>query len=228
MVSGIIVAAGKGRRMGAPYNKVFIKLLNKKIIEYTIRAFVNCKDIDEIILVIGAEDIEKCRKLFKRYHSVKVIAGGETRRASVLNGIEAASGEWVAIHDGARALITPKLISDAVKAGIAYGAATLGVPAKDTVKVINEDGTVKLTPDRTYLYMTQTPQVFEKELIKAAHEASGNLPATDDASLVERLGKPVKMVEGSYTNIKITTPEDLILAKGILKGVVKKVLRVKK
>lgn len=217
MVSGIIVAAGKGSRMGADINKVFLKLAQKTVIEYTLDAFEKCADIDETILVISRDDEKRCKELEKKYPDLKIVFGGAQRKDSVLNGINAASGDVVAIHDGARALITPELISKVVSDGKKYGAATLGVPSKDTVKIINDEKIVEQTPNRTYVYQTQTPQVFLKKLIKEAHEANKNEIATDDASLAEMYGKKVKMTEGSYENIKITTPEDLLLAEEIVK-----------
>lgn len=217
MTSGIIVAAGRGRRMGASVNKVLLTLNEKTIIEYTAEAFENCDDIDEIILVIGKDDKESFNEILKKHQKIKTVFGGDTRQESVLAGLKAASGDIAAIHDGARALITPELISKVIKDAKKYGAATLGVKSKDTVKIINSDGIVKLTTDREYTYQTQTPQVFDRMVIMSLH-TSNPKAATDDASLAENAGISVKMTEGSYENIKITTPEDLILAKGILKS----------
>lgn len=216
MVSGIIVAAGKGERMGAAVNKVLLKISEKSIIEHTTEAFENCADIDETILVIGKTDEEAFCDILKKYPNVRYVFGGKTRQESVLNGLNAAKGEYVAIHDGARALVSGELISKVVADGKKYGAATLGVPAKDTVKLVGADGFVENTTDRSRTYLTQTPQVFEKSIILAAHKANPGA-ATDDASLAERFGCKVKMTEGDYENIKITTPEDLISAKQILK-----------
>lgn len=216
MVSGIIVAAGKGTRMGAAVNKVLLKIFGKSIIEYTIEAFENCVDTDEIILVIGKDDEAEFCEILKKYPNVKYVFGGKTRRESVLNGLKAAESDYVAVHDGARALITPELISKVIADGKKYGAATLGVKAKDTVKLIDENGFVVHTTDRNSTYQTQTPQVFKKSLIISAHEQV-NDDATDDAALAEKMGIKVKMTDGCYENIKITTPEDLISAKEILK-----------
>ena len=216
MVSGIIAAAGKGRRMGAQINKVLLELNGKALIEYTIEAFEKCVDIDEIILVISKEDEESFKEILKRHPNVKVAFGGDTRKDSVLNGLEAACGDYAAIHDGARSLIEPALISKVIEDAKSFGAATLGVRAKDTIKIIGMDGIIKSTTDREYTYQTQTPQVFERKFIMSAHKKN-DYAATDDASLAELCGQAVKMTDGSYENIKITTPEDLILADGILK-----------
>lgn len=216
MVSGIIVAAGKGSRMGASTNKVLLKLGGKEIIEYTIEAFEKCRDIDEIILVISKAE-EKLFKDIKKRHNIITTFGGETRTDSVLNGLEAAHGDWAVIHDGARAMIEPELIKKVIDDARKFGAATLGVKAKDTIKIVDSNGIVKNTTDREYTYQTQTPQVFERSFIISAHKKNTSA-VTDDATLAELCGKQVKITEGSYENIKITTPEDLILADGILKG----------
>lgn len=217
MISGIIVAAGRGRRMGASENKVFLKLLGRTVIEHTVAVFEKCRDIDEIIVVTGKEDILRCKNLLKRTaKQLKIIAGGETRQQSVYNGIQAAEGDIVAIHDGARPLVTPELVSQAVDACRKYKAAALGVPAKDTIKLADADGFIEKTLERSRTYNIQTPQVFDKELIKKAHENGKDTEATDDCMLAEADGARVKIVDGSYENIKLTTPEDMTAAEAIL------------
>lgn len=216
MVSGIIVAAGKGERMKAPINKVFLKIGNCTILEYTVNAFLNCKKIDEIIIVTGKKYIGQCKEIFLNSSKpIKVISGGATRQQSVYNGICASNGDFVAIHDGARALILPEDIENVVNAGMKYNAATLGVPSKDTIKIINDAKFINTTPERKYVYQIQTPQVFKKEFIKSAHEKC-KIEATDDCMLAEAYGAKIIVVDGSYENIKITTPEDMILAEIIM------------
>ena len=218
MASGIIAAAGKGTRMGGSENKVFLKILGKTVLEHTVDAFFRCSEIEEIIIVTGKEDIDRCRELFKKSPKpVKVVCGGETRQKSVYNGIVEAKGDIVAIHDGARALIEPELIKKAIDECKICSAAALGVNVKDTIKIISKDGFIINTPEREFTYQIQTPQVFSRDLILKAHKEGENFAVTDDCALVERLGIPVKAVAGSYENIKLTTPEDMILAEGIMK-----------
>lgn len=217
MVSGIIVAAGRGTRMGASENKVFLKIKDKSILEYTVETFEECCDIDEIIIVTGECDIDRCKTIFAECKKpLKVVSGGDTRQQSVYNGILASKGEIVAIHDGARALITSQIIADTVLECRKYKAAAAGVMSKDTIKIITDDGFIKETTDRNRTYQIQTPQTFERQLILEAHERGKNVQVTDDCALAEALGIPVKVVSGSYENIKITTPEDIAIAEGIL------------
>lgn len=218
MISGIIVAAGSGRRMGAGENKVFLKLLGKTVIERTVEVFENCCDIDEIIVVTGEDDIERCNEILKGISKpLKIISGGETRQESVQKGINASKGEVLAIHDGARPLVTEKLISDAIKACKEYGAAAPGVAAKDTIKIADDDGFIEKTVERSRAYNIQTPQVFKREIIVKAHSLGKSTSATDDCMLAEAIGVRIKIVDGSYANIKVTTPEDMETAVGLLK-----------
>ena len=218
MVSGIIVAAGKGERMRAGINKVFLSIGKRTVLEHTVNAFLKCDKIDEIIIVTSNEYINQCKEMFPECEkNIKVVPGGETRQQSVYNGICAANGDVVAIHDGARALISAEEITRVAEEGIRSGAAALGVPAKDTVKIIDDDKYIKETPERRFVYQIQTPQVFKKELIKKAHEAKRSIEATDDCMLAEAIGIKVKVIDGSYENIKLTTPEDMLFAEMILK-----------
>lgn len=218
----MIVAAGKGTRMGASENKVFLKINEKTVLEHTVDAFFKCDEIDEIIIVTGKEDIKRCEELFPTPNkTLKVVCGGKERKNSVYNGIMASSGDIVAIHDGARALISEDLVHNAVVECKKYKAAALGVVAKDTIKIISEDGFIKETLDRKHTCQIQTPQVFDKDLIIKAHQMGENFEATDDCVLVEKIGIKVKIVQGSYENIKITTPEDMLLAEKILNSRIK-------
>ena len=220
MVSVIIAAGGKGTRMGADINKVYLKLSGKEILVHTIEAFQQNKNVDEVIVVTGECDIEKCKTLAQKHNLTKVsaiVCGGDTRQKSVYNGIIASKCDIVAIHDGARALISQEEINAVIADCKKYGAAALGVKVKDTLKA-SDDGFISKTVDRSNMYAIHTPQVFAREDIIKAHQAAQNLHATDDCGLAENIGIRIKITEGSYNNIKITTPEDMIMAEAILKG----------
>lgn len=214
MVSAIIVAAGKGQRMGAGMNKAYLTLCGKTVIETAVEPFLDCDVIDEIVIV--TDDLEKCRELFCGVSKVKtIVSGGATRQESVKNGLYSAHGDIAAIHDGARALITKEEIERVIDAAKRYGAAALGVKCKDTLKLVDGNGFIEKTQDREFLYQIQTPQVFKRSEILNLHEtARGEF--TDDCSVMESAGGKIKLVEGSYENIKITTPEDMEIAKNIL------------
>ena len=219
-VSGIIVAAGTGSRMGAGINKVYMPVADKCVLWYTVNAFYKSCAVDELVIVTGAEDIQKCRNLTEKFDiECKITEGGATRQDSVLNGLKAAGYDYAAVHDGARALITPEEVKNVINAAKEYGAAALGVRPKDTVKTSDSDGFIHKTVLRESAYLIQTPQVFlRKDLIKA-HEAAkfDGFSATDDCMLMERMGIKIKIVEGNYENIKLTTPEDMYTAERILK-----------
>ncbi len=220
-VSAVIVAGGRGRRMGADRNKVFLKMLSKEVICYTIEAFENNKNINEIVVVTGSDDIEECEELVCRcgFKKVKcVISGGATRQQSVLNGLEAADGDIVLIHDGARALVTDNEINNALEDCVEFGASAVGVSCKDTLKSV-KDGFILGTIDRENTYLIQTPQAFKLCEILDLHKraAAEGIEATDDCMIAEHYGLVVKISEGSYDNIKLTTPEDMIIGERILK-----------
>ncbi len=221
MISAVIVAGGQGKRMGAGFNKLFLKLCGKEIIAHTLSVFENCGVIDEIILVTGEGDkLLMCeiadREGFKKISAV--VEGGRERSDSVYNGLKAANGDIVAIHDGARCLVTEpeiiKVIEDAQK----YGAAALGVKVKDTLKSIDETGKITATVDREKTIQIQTPQVFRLSEIKELHKraAMENATVTDDCSVFERYGKDVYVTLGEYENIKITTPSDVAIGERII------------
>lgn len=214
MVSAVIVAAGQGRRMGAGINKAYLPLGGKTVLETTAEVFEKCKKTDEIIVV--TDDTEKCRELLKNIKKITaIVKGGATRQESVQNGIKECRGEFVAIHDGARPLVLSEDIENVICEAEKYGAAALGVKCKDTLKIADESGFIEKTADRNRLYQIQTPQVFKKEEIERLH-GEINAEVTDDCAVFEHFKKAVKIVEGSYDNIKITTPEDLIIAEKIL------------
>lgn len=215
-ITAIIVAAGNGTRMGGVINKVFLPLGEEAVIEHTLNTFSSCSMIDDIILVTRESDIELC----KNFKGIKVIAGGKTRQESVYNGLnEAESADIVVIHDGARALITKEIIENAIEDAKKYGASAVGVPCKDTLKSVDENGFIKATLDRDSTYQIQTPQIFKREEILKAHimAISDNFLGTDDCSLYEKYIGKIKVTKGSYDNIKLTTPDDMIIAKNILK-----------
>lgn len=224
-VSAIIVAAGKGKRMERNYNKQYIHLEGKPILAHTLKQFENHEKVDEIVIVVGQGEVEFCREtIAEKFNFSKVrtiVEGGAERYHSVHNGIKAVSEECevVLIHDGARPFVTGEIINESIASANTYGCSIVGMPVKDTIKIINEEGFVKETPKREDLWLVQTPQAFKKELILQAHQKreKENRSVTDDAMLVEALGLKVKMIKGSYENIKITTPEDLEIGQGILK-----------
>ncbi len=221
-VTAIIPAAGEGKRLNA--KKQFIELLGKPLLLTTASVFEECQAVDEIIVVVGEKDIELAKDILKSLKKVKsVIAGGVKRQDSVYNGLKEVVRETeddlVLIHDAARPLITREIVASAIDEAKVSGAAVVGVPAKDTVKTVDEARNVIETLEREKIWLVQTPQVFRYDLIKEAHERASRVKytATDDSKLVERLGISVKMVMGSYENFKITTKEDIVTAEAVLK-----------
>ncbi|HHV75297.1 MULTISPECIES: 2-C-methyl-D-erythritol 4-phosphate cytidylyltransferase [unclassified Thermoanaerobacterium] len=226
-ISAIVVAAGKGRRMGTKLNKVFLKLNGKPVLYYTLNVFEKLSELNEIILVVSNEDIDYCRReIIDKYNFKKVkqiVAGGMERQESVFNGLKAVNSrcDIVMIHDGARPFIDEATLKKGIEESKHHSAVGIAVPVKDTIKVVDDDNFVVDTPDRTNLMAIQTPQIFEYRLIYEAHlkAMEDGFLGTDDTVLVERLGHKVKLVEGSYRNIKITTPEDLIISEAFLKTI---------
>lgn len=219
--TAIVLAAGKGSRMKSDIPKQYMLINDKEVIYYSLKAFQD-SDVDDIILVTREEDIEYCRKdIVEKYHINKVkeiIAGGTERYWSVKNGLDAAVGtDYVLIHDGARPCLDNDMITRLMEDVLVSGACSLGVPAKDTIKVVDDEDYGIDTPDRQYLWQVQTPQAFiYEDLIHAYQEMEkeNNINVTDDTMIIERyLGRKSKMVFGSYSNIKITTPEDIFIAK---------------
>lgn len=218
--AAVIVAAGKGSRMGTRESKQFLKLGGLPVLVHTLKAFQAIGDVDEIVLVVGEADVERCRSYAAQYGIDKlrtVVAGGAERQASVALGLEAvgAGAEWVLVHDGVRPLIAGEDAARCLARARAHGAAVLAVPVKDTIKQADGAGRIAAAPDRKSLWAMQTPQAFRLALLKEAHvrAAEERFLGTDEASLVERLGHPVYIVEGNYRNLKITTPEDLAVAE---------------
>ncbi|WP_193774561.1 2-C-methyl-D-erythritol 4-phosphate cytidylyltransferase [Vallitalea guaymasensis] len=221
----IIPAAGKGKRMKNDKSKQYIELDGKPILAYTIDAFEKCNEIQNIILVVGKDEVDYCRKeIVEKYNYQKIIAileGGKERQDSVYEGIKKVpeDSDIVLIHDGARPFIGAEQIKQTIDDGIKYGACVLGVKVKDTIKIVDDDNNIVDTPNRNNLWAIQTPQTFKKELIALAYQKAqnDNYCATDDSMLVEKyLDIKIKIVEGLYSNIKITTIEDLIIAKNFI------------
>lgn len=221
-ITAVIVAAGNGTRMGGVINKVFLPLGNNAVIDYTINSISRSEKIDNIILVTREDDIKEAEK-HKKYacKPIKIVKGGKTRQESVRKGICAAEdADIVVIHDGARALITTDLTDRCIEDCIKYKAAAAGVICKDTLKQADENGFIDKTLDREITYCIQTPQVFYRKEICEAHEKAveEKVSVTDDCALYEKYIGKVKITKGSYDNIKITTPDDMIIAKNILKN----------
>ena len=222
MISAIIAAGGKGRRMGADINKVFLDLNGKEILSQTISVFEKNKYTDEIIIVTSEDDIPTVEQIVRRESFKKVAAittGGKERSDSVYNGLMRATCKFVLIHDGARCLITDEQITAVINDAKKYGAAALGVKVKDTLKTVDENGMIISTVDREKTVHIQTPLVFLREEILTLHRKikENNISVTDDCAVFEHFGKQVYVTEGSYDNIKLTTPEDIITGREILK-----------
>lgn len=220
-ISCVIVLAGSGTRMGGVINKVFLPLGESTVIDHTINAISQVEEISEIILVTRECDVLECMEHIKNTtKDIKIIKGGATRQESVYLGLSCVEeSDIVLIHDGARALILPDSIKAVIEDAKKYDAATLGVSAKDTLKLIDNDGFIKETLDRDKIFQIQTPQVFKTEKILKAHEKAikDDFLATDDCSLYEKYIGRVKITEGRYDNIKLTTPDDMETAENILK-----------
>jgi len=215
--TALIPAAGRGERFGRATNKVFALVAGKPILAHTLSVFEACEAINEIVLVIGRRDIEAAGDLVGRFGFAKVthiVPGGAQRQDSVRLGLREVSGDIVAIHDAARPMVTREIIEQSIQEAERTGACIAAVGVIDTIKSASPDKVVTGTVDRSDLYAVQTPQTFRTELIREAFERAfaDGFHATDDAALVERMGRKVSIVPGSYDNIKITTPADLQLA----------------
>lgn len=223
MNCAIIMAAGKGRRMKTNVNKQFILLKDRPILSYTIDKFQKNSSIDEIIIVAAADEINFCKnEIVYKYNFDKVkkiIPGGKERQESVMNGLMAVEqGDIVLIHDGARPFVNDRIIDQGIEYAKIHGGAACGMTPKDTIKIRNVGGFSEKTLDRSKLFCVQTPQCFKYDEILKAHiyAKENNIPATDDTMVFEMMGNRVYLYEGSYNNIKITTPEDLYSAEKII------------
>ncbi len=220
MNAAVIVAAGRGTRMGLARNKVLFPVCGVPVIVRTVRAFEETGLFDGgIVVVTGRDDLADMQTLLAR-DGVRVVEGGADRQESVLRGLVAtdAAAEIIAIHDGARPLVTREVIERTIESAKRFGSGVASVPLKDTVKRVRADGTVVETPRRDELRAVQTPQTFKASLIRKAHAlGKSGERATDDAALVERMGEAVRLTEGDVENIKLTTPEDMLLAEQVIR-----------
>ena len=222
--TAVIVAAGKGRRMGTEISKQFLPLCGKEILAHTVEKFEKAACIRDIILVTGGDALQDVRQMVQEYGWKKIISvteGGKERQDSVFLGLQQVpqDTEIVLIHDGVRPFVTEEILERSIAAAKETGGCVAGVPAKDTIKVCDAEGFAIATPDRSTLRQIQTPQTFRRKEILAAYEkakADGFL-GTDDASVAENSGFPVRVIMGSYRNIKITTKEDLLIGAAFLK-----------
>ena len=227
MIAAVVVASGSGSRFGRHEGKQLADLVGIPLVGHAMLAIERCSDIDEVVLVCHPDGVaEFSAEVVIGLGLTKVsrvVPGGDTRQESVFAGLRVVSGEAsiVVVHDGARPLVTHAIFTDAIAALRSDGSAdgvVVGHPAIDTIKTVDAHGTVTGTPDRASLWVAQTPQVFRARVLRRAHEAaeSSGFTGTDDASLVERNGGVVRMVEGPRHNIKVTAPEDLVFAAALL------------
>ena len=224
-VTALIPCAGQGKRMVAAVNKPYLEVYDRPLLAYTLDKFQSHSLVDEIILIAKSDEVEYCqREIVQKYGFTKVrsvVAGGLERQDSVRAGLAVVDeeAEWIIVHDGVRPLVTAETITLALNTAFVYQTAVVGVPVKDTIKIVRADLSVQETPDRTSLWHVQTPQVFRKDILLEAYEQAYLLGwrGTDDAVLVEKSGGQVRMVRGEYTNIKVTTPEDLLYVKEMIR-----------
>jgi 2-C-methyl-D-erythritol 4-phosphate cytidylyltransferase len=220
----LVPAAGSGKRMGRDLPKLFLEMDSKPVIVHTLQNLESCLDVDGIVLAAHADHIARMEQLVSRWKIrkvIRIIAGGERRQDSVRNGLEALPDGcgWVAIHDGARPLISPQKVSDVIREAKIHGAAVCAVRTKDTLRIV-EDGWIEGYLRRDKVWRIQTPQVFRLDWIRLACKKAeeDKIDAPDDATLVARLGHRIRIVLGEEQNLKITTPDDLVLAERIIRG----------
>ncbi|GHM99121.1 2-C-methyl-D-erythritol 4-phosphate cytidylyltransferase [Cytophagales bacterium WSM2-2] len=216
----LIVAGGKGTRIKSELPKQFIELNGKPILLYTLEAFFNYSDKIAVVLVLPEDDFEKWNSICKKFNvnlPITIQKGGETRFQSVKNGLSRMDGEGlVAIHDGVRPLVSSDLIGASFRLAAVHGSAVAAVRLKESIRVTDQDNTRAV--DRALYKLIQTPQTFNLQLIKKAYETKEDPSLTDDASVAERSGHKISLFEGSYQNIKITTPEDLVVVEALMKS----------
>lgn len=224
--TAIVLAAGQGKRMGTSIQKQYLHISGKPVLYYALQTFQDSEMIDDIILVVGEGQQEYCRtEILDKYGMDKVkkiVQGGAERYHSVWNGLQEVQEGYVFIHDGARPFVNEEIITRAYEAVVENQACVVAMPVKDTIKIADTEGFAKETPNRAYIWQVQTPQVFAVDVVKKAYALlmeETQIQVTDDAMVVEQmLGIRVKLVEGSYENIKITTPEDLKIAECFLQN----------
>lgn len=222
--TAIVLAAGSGKRMNSKVHKQYLLLKGKPVLYYSLKAFEDSQ-VEDIILVVGAGEIEFCRKEIVEQYGIEkvraIVEGGKERYHSVYEGLKAAGKtDYVLIHDGARPFVTREIIERTIGAVCEHKACVVGMPVKDTIKIVDENTFAKETPNRSNVWQVQTPQAFSYDLIYDAYTkllAGEDSTITDDAMVIERMTNyKVKLIEGSYQNIKITTPEDLLVAEAYL------------
>jgi 2-C-methyl-D-erythritol 4-phosphate cytidylyltransferase/2-C-methyl-D-erythritol 4-phosphate cytidylyltransferase/2-C-methyl-D-erythritol 2,4-cyclodiphosphate synthase len=224
--TAIIVGAGEGKRMGGPVPKSFLPIAGRPLVLRALDRFFLARSIEKIVLVVAGTEMQRSQALMQSdlnlsHRPWALQVGGATRQESVRRGLEQLDSdcEIVVIHDAARPFVSASLIDRCVDEACRVGAVVVGVPVRDTIKVVSEEHWVQATPARNSLWEIQTPQVFRKELIVEAHDRAIRqaIDATDDSTLVEQMGKAVLVLQGETTNIKITTPEDILLAEALLR-----------
>ena len=221
MVTGIVLAAGRSTRMGGGPNKQFIELSGQPLIWYSLTAFEQCPAITEIIIVSRPDSTAAAHQLARIFKKVMhVVEGGAERQNSVWNGLEKATGEIVAVHDGARPLITSALIEATIASARQHGTGIAATKVVDTIKEATADKTVTRTVDRTKLWAVQTPQTIRTDLLRQAYQQvfARGIIVTDEAASVELLGQPVHLVETPFLNLKVTTPGDLATVEALLRA----------
>ena len=223
-VAAVVPAGGRGARMGSRTPKQFLQFAGVPLLVHSLRVFEASQTIGEIILVVPETDVTACQKelvpAFGFSKISRVISGGTRRQDSVWNGLQAVNGrtDIVVVHDAVRPFVTEAMVQAVVDRARIHGAALVGIPLRDTIKRVGPDGMIDATLDRQGLWAAQTPQAFNVELLREAHQCGqrDNVDVTDDAGLVERLGHPVSIVTGTADNVKMTRPEDLLIGEAIL------------
>ena len=224
--TAIVLAAGEGRRIGGEVPKVFLEISGRPLLLRTVERVFSARRVADVIVVVAANELERCRFLLSsdgllRHRPWRLVAGGATRQESARRGLEKLESETdvVLIHDAARPFVSPGLIDRSIEAVVDKGAVVVGLPARDTIKVVSQGRQIQSTLERHSLWEIQTPQVFSRELIVAAHQQAkkDGVEVTDDAMVVERTGAPVYVIEGERTNFKITLPEDVWLAELLIR-----------
>lgn len=226
MVTVIFPAAGKGSRMQAGMNKIFMSLGGVPILLRTLLQYSGCEGVDQLVVVVAAGEVEFVTSILGRLTGLKpykVVAGGSERQYSVLNGINSIDGradDIILVHDAARPFVSEGTITAVIRAAKQYGGAIAAVAAKNTIKVCDDEGVVVDTPARSSLWEIQTPQGFSRQILLEANDMAqrDGFLGTDDASLVERTGHRVHIVESDYRNIKITTPEDILIGEAFIQN----------
>ena len=214
--SAIILMAGSSTRYKKCKNKNLEIIKNKPVFMYSIEKFYDNKNIEKIYLVLQEKDKNKVKKYISKYKNVELVIGGSTRKESVYNALKLVKTKYVIIHDGARPLIKEKYIKDCINAMRTYNGCSIGVPSKDTIKIVDNHNIVLNTTNRSNTYLIQTPQCFNTKILLEQHKLSKS-DVTDDCMLLEQAGYSIKIIDGDYTNIKLTTKEDLDIIKLFIK-----------